>query len=174
MLKSIHNLTRFASDRQQVVATLMSNLSAVADSMGGHSKDMIQLLKYINRPLNGALSVLDQFRATEFYSTGFLIPVRTLLTNAGFPAEGNSGARLVTEPPGHQDLNDTNIDEALDRAFDNIDEVIDAFKLIPDMWNNIAPPSQTGAPVACSKGRFKLPEQMDVLLNGQRVVLCNP
>lgn len=174
MMESIRTLTRFVSDRQQVIATLMSNLSTVADSMGGRSKEMIQLLDYINRPLNGALSVLDQFRTTELFSTGFLLPVRQLLNNAGFPAEGNSGERLIREPPGHQDLNATNIDEALDQAFNNVDVVIDTFKLIPVMWDNIRPPSQEGAPAACSKGRFQLPEQMDVLLNGQRVVLCNP
>lgn len=174
MLESIRRLTRFVSDRQGVIATLMNNLSTVADSMGGHSKDMIQLLDYINRPLNGALSVLDQFRMTELYSTGFLFPVQQLLINAGFPAEGNSGDRLIMEPPGHQDLNATNIDDALDRAFNNVDDIIGAFKLVPVMWDNVGPPSQMGAPVACSKGRFQLPEQMDVLLNGQRVVLCNP
>ena len=174
MLQSIRKLTKFVSDRQQVIATLMRNLSTVADSMGGHSKDMIQLLDYINRPLNGALTVLDQFRMTELYSTGFLLPVQALVTNAGFPAAGNSGVRLITQPPGHPDLNATNIDDALDRAFNNVDNVIDAFKLVPVMWDNVEPPSQSGAPVACSKGRFQLPEQMDVLLNGRRVVLCNP
>jgi phospholipid/cholesterol/gamma-HCH transport system substrate-binding protein len=174
MLKSIQSLTRFMSNRQQIVSTLMSNLSIVANAMGGHSKDMIQLLDYINRPLNGALSVLDQFRMTELYSTGFLFPVQQLLINAGFPSEGNSGVRLIREPPGHQDLNATNIDDALDRAFNNVDVFINSMKLVPVMWDNVGPPAQAGAPAACSKGRFQLPEQMDVLLNGQRVVLCNP
>lgn len=174
MLESIRRLTRFVSDRQQIVSTLMSNLSTVANSMGGHSKDMITLLNYIHRPLDGALSVLNQFRLTELYAIDFLTPTQELITNAGFPLEGNSGERLIREPPGHQDLNATNIDNALDTAFNNVDAFIDAFKLVPVMWDNIEPPSGEGAPVACSKGRFQLPEQMDVLLNGQRVVLCNP
>ena len=41
------------------------------------------------------------------------------------------------------------------------------------IWDNIPPPPEDGAPVPCSHGRVQLPEAMDVLLNGQRVVLCN-
>lgn len=174
MLKSIQTLTRFVSDRQQVISTIMANLAKVADGVGGQSKQMVQILDWVNRPLNSALQVIDQFRTTELYSVGFMSALRKVLEDAGFPAAGNSGTRLVTEPPGHQDLNATNIDDALDRAFNNADNFIEAVKLVPVMWNNVQSPAQDGAPLPCSKGRFQLPEQMDVLLNGQRVVLCNP
>jgi phospholipid/cholesterol/gamma-HCH transport system substrate-binding protein len=61
---------------------------------------------------------------------------------------------------------------ALDRAFDNTYRAIEALKRTPVIWDNIPPPPEDGAPVACSHGRAQLPEMMDVLLNGQRVVLC--
>lgn len=173
MLKSIHTLTRFAADRQQVVATLMRNLSTVSDTMGGTSKDAIQLLEWINRPLDGFLSVLDEFRKTAIYSTEFLIPLEKVVANIGFPLQGATGLGFVTDPPGSKDVNVTNIDEGLDRAITAMGDFADAFKLVPVMWENIGPPSQHGAPLPCSHGRFQLPEQMDVLLNGQRVVLCN-
>jgi phospholipid/cholesterol/gamma-HCH transport system substrate-binding protein len=173
MLKSIHTLTRFLSNRQQVVATLMRNLSTVADAMGGQSKDMIQLLQWVNRPLDGALAVVDEFRKTSLYSVDFLAPLSQLVSNLGFPPVGNSASRLVTEPFGAADTNVSNVDQGLDRAITNLDNFIDAFKLVPVMWESIGPPSSIGAAVPCSRGRFQLPEQMDVLLNGQRVVLCN-
>lgn len=173
MLKSIRTLTRFVSDRQQVVATLMRNLSTVADAMGGHSKDMIQILEWVNRPLDAALKVIGEYRQTALYGTDFMNAVERLLANVGFPAAGNSGRRFITEPPGSPDRNVTNIDEALDRAMRNFDDFVQAVKLVPVMWDNIGPPSQVGAPLPCAHGRFQLPEQMDVLLNGQRVVLCN-
>jgi phospholipid/cholesterol/gamma-HCH transport system substrate-binding protein len=67
-----------------------------------------------------------------------------------------------------------NIDDALDRAFSNLDNFFDAFKLVPVMNENIQPPGENADVVEpCSRGRFQLPETMDVLLNGQRVVLCN-
>jgi phospholipid/cholesterol/gamma-HCH transport system substrate-binding protein len=172
MLKSIRTLTRFVSNRQQVVATLMRNLSTVADAMGGHSKDMIQIFEWINRPLDAALAVIDEFRKTSLSGPEWMDPLKRLLANVGFPAVGNVG-RFNAEPPGHPDQNVTNVDEGLDRAITALGDFADAFKLVPVMWANIGPPSQAGAPLPCSHGRFQLPEQMDVLLNGQRVVLCN-
>jgi phospholipid/cholesterol/gamma-HCH transport system substrate-binding protein len=173
MLQSIHTLTRFVSDRQQVVATVMRNLSTVADAMGGHSKDMIQLLDWVNKPLDAALSVIKEFRKTTLTGPGFMNPAERLLANVGFPAKGNSGTRFVTEPPGSPDTNATNVDEGLDRAIANLDDFVSAIKLVPVMWDNVGPPSEARAPLPCAHGRFQLPEQMDVLLNGQRVVVCN-
>jgi phospholipid/cholesterol/gamma-HCH transport system substrate-binding protein len=174
VLESIHTLTRFVSDRQQVVAVLMRNLSTVADSMGGQSPKMIQILEWINRPLDGALSVLDEFRKTELYSVGFLAPLQQLLANAGFPSDGNSSTTFLTQDPTiAEDSNVTNIDQGLDRAFANLDSFVDAFKLLPVMFENIGLPEADDAPLPCSRGRLQLPEQMDVLINGQKVVLCN-
>jgi phospholipid/cholesterol/gamma-HCH transport system substrate-binding protein len=173
VLQSIRTLTKFVSNRQQVVATLMRNLSTVAAGMDGHSKDMLQLLSWINRPLDGFNSVLDELRKTELFGLEFLTPTKQLLANIGFPTEGNSGLQFITEPPGHEDPNVTNIDEGLDRAITNLGDFADAFKLIPIFWENIGPSSDVGAPLPCSRGAFQLPEQMDVLLNGQKVVLCN-
>ena len=60
------------------------------------------------------------------------------------------------------------------RAFNNLDNFFDALKLVPVINDNILPPSADGTRVEpCSRGSFQLPETMDVLLNGQRVVLCN-
>ncbi len=174
LLSSINTLTRFVSDRQQVIAVLMQNLSDVADSMDGHSRDMVQILDWLNRPLDGALSVMDEFRKTELYSVEFLAPLGQLLENFGFPAAGNSSRSFIYQNPNEAiDINVTNMNEGLDRAFANLDNFIDAFKLVPVMWENIGPPSAPQEPLPCSRGRFQLPEQMDVLINGQKVVLCN-
>lgn len=174
MLKSIDTLTRFVSDRQEVIAVLMSNLSVVADAMGGESPDMVQMLEWINQPLDGVLGVLDEFRKTELYSTDFLKPLTAVLTNLGFPVQGNSAESFIYQHPDVAlDSNVTSINEGMDRFFGNIDQFIDAFKLVPVMWETIGPPSAPTDPLPCSRGRFQLPEQMDVLLNGQRVVLCN-
>ncbi len=172
MLNSIHKLTEFVSDRQQVVATLMRNLAELGGSMGGHSKDLIQILEWINLPLDGALEALDEFRKAQLYGPDFVGAVVRLLANAGFPAAGNDPEFFRTGGSGAgQQV--TNIDTALDRAFTNVDDFIDAIKLVPAMWDNIGPIFEAGSLAPCSRGRFQLPEQMDVLLNGQRVFLCN-
>jgi phospholipid/cholesterol/gamma-HCH transport system substrate-binding protein len=153
VLESIHTLTRFVADRQQVVSTLLQNLKAVANTMDGHAKDLIQIIEWVNRPVDGALSVLDEFRKSELYGPGFTAAVVQLLDNAGMK-------------PG------IDIDAALDKAFTNFDDTIDGIKLVPVIWDHIPPPSQSGQPLECSKGRADLPLPVDVLLNGQKVVLC--
>jgi phospholipid/cholesterol/gamma-HCH transport system substrate-binding protein len=155
MLDSIHKLTEFAANRQTVVATLMNNLSAIADTFGGHSKDVVQILDWLNRPLDGALSVLDEFRKSQLYGPGFTSAAVRLLANLGFT-------------PGKADM-----DKGIDRAITVFDNYSDAFKRVPVIWDNVEPPADDGQAQPCSRGPAQLPESMDVLLNGQRVILCN-
>jgi len=155
MLDSIRRLTEFVSDRQSVISTLMRNLSAVSESVAGRSKELIQLLEWANRPMDAALTVLDEFRKSDLYGPQFTQAVVRLLNNVGMK-------------PG------ADIDNALDKALTNVNDAIDSFKMIPVVWENIGPPSASGEVVPCSRGRAQLPATMDVLLNGHRVVLCNP
>ncbi|MEZ0054103.1 phospholipid/cholesterol/gamma-HCH transport system substrate-binding protein [Mycobacterium sp. MAA66] len=154
LLASVNRLTAFVSDRQQVVSTLIHNLSQAGTALQGTSAKFIHVIDLVNTPVDKALSILDEFRKDLLYKD-FFDPVIRLLHSAGFK-------------PG------TNVDEALDRAFSNLDRFFDAFKLVPVMDGNIPPPGEDGTPVQpCSRGNFQLPETMDVLLNGRRVVLCN-
>jgi len=155
LLESVRRLTEFVSDRQQVVATLMDNLSGLSQAIGGTSERFIHLVDLANQPLDGVLTILDEFRKDLLYSKDFFDPTTRLLHNAGL-------------------RNGVNIDEAFDRASSNLDNFFDAFKLVPVINENIPPPGDDGTSVEpCSRGNFQLPETMDVLLNGQRVVLCN-
>jgi phospholipid/cholesterol/gamma-HCH transport system substrate-binding protein len=154
MLDSIHKLTAFVADRQQVVATLVRNLASLADGVSGRSQYLIQILDEVELPINQAISVLDEFRKSQIAGADFTRAVLRLLAAAGIR-------------PG------IDINTAFDRAFTNTYEAIEAIKRTPVIWDNIPPPPEDGAPVACAHGRAQLPETMDVLLNGQRVVLCN-
>ncbi|ORA11290.1 MlaD family protein [Mycobacterium arosiense] len=153
ILDSIHKLTAFVSDRQHVIATLMRNLSEIADTMGGHSRDLVKILDSANLPLDGALSVIEEFRKSKLFGYEFTHTAAQLLRNVGL----KFGA---------------NMDNAFDRALGNLDDFTEAFKLVPVMWDDVPPPA--GAPAPCSRGRAELPAMLNVLLNGQRVVLCNP
>lgn len=156
MLDSIRKLTEFVSNRQEVVAALMRNLSSLAETFGGHSTDLVQVLEWLNRPIDASLSVLDEFRKSELYGPGFTSAAVRLLHNMGFK-------------PGQ-----ANIDDGIDRAITVFDDYSDAFKRIPVMWDNVQLPPEPDAPLPCSRGQARLPESLDILLNGQRVILCNP
>jgi phospholipid/cholesterol/gamma-HCH transport system substrate-binding protein len=153
ILDSIRKLTRFVADRQQVIATLMRNLSDIADTMGGHSKVLVFVLDVFNRKvLDSALKVIDEFRKSELYGFEFLHPVLTLLQFAGLKFGGS-------------------IENGLDRALSELDDYTEAFKLVPVMQEDI--PSPNTAPLPCARGHAELPAMLDVLMNGQKVVLCN-
>jgi phospholipid/cholesterol/gamma-HCH transport system substrate-binding protein len=153
MLDSIDKLTTFVSDRQQVVATLVQNLSTLADGVNGRSDYLIKILNEVEEPINQVLAAADELRKSQIAGADFTRSVLHLL--------GAAGIR-----PG------VNTDTAFDRAFTNVYAAIDAIKRTPVIWDNIPPPPEDGAPVPCSHGRAQLPEAMDVLLNGQRVVIC--
>lgn len=155
LLKSLRRLTEFLTNRQEVVATLMRNLSDVAHSIGGKSAQFIHIIEVVEEPVDAALSVLDEFRKGQLYGRAFFEPTVDLLHRLGFT-------------PG------INIDEAMDRAFSNLDNFFEGFKLVPVMWENVPPLGLQGAAEPCSRGRAQLPETMDILLNGTRVTLCNP
>lgn len=155
LLDSIRKLTEFVTNRQQVVSTLINNLNHVADGIGGKSQKFIHIIDLLNHNVDAVNKILDEFRKDYLYSKDFFDPVTRLLHNAGF----RTGV---------------NIDDSLDRAFSNLDNFFDAMKLVPVVDENIPPPADDGTAVEpCSRGKFQLPETMDVLLNGQRVVLCN-
>jgi phospholipid/cholesterol/gamma-HCH transport system substrate-binding protein len=154
VLQSIHTFTKFLADRDEIIATLLSNLKDVAGALSGQSSDVVQAIQWAEtEPINGALDVLDEFRKSEIYGPGFTDAVVRLLDNAGIK-------------PG------IDIEAALDKAFTNFDDYIDSVKMVPVIWDNIPPPSQDGRPLECSRGRAELPVPVDVLLNGQKVVLC--
>lgn len=154
MLDSIRKLTDFVADRQRVVATLMRNLSTLAENVGGSAKQLIQVLEWANRPVDTVLGILDEFRKSALYGADFNGAVARMLHNMGIK-------------PG------ISIDDALDRAITVLDDNIDTFKRIPVLWESIGPPSAPDQPLPCSRGRAELPPNMDVLLNGQKVILCN-
>jgi phospholipid/cholesterol/gamma-HCH transport system substrate-binding protein len=153
MLDSIHKLTAFVSDRQQVVKTLIRNLSALAEGVSGRSQYLTQILDELQTPIDQVLAVTDELRKSQIAGADFTRAVLHLL--------GAAGIR-----PGI----DSN--RALDRAFTNVYDAIETIKRTPVIWDNLPPPPEDGAPVPCSRGRAQLPEVMDVLLNGQRVVIC--
>lgn len=154
LLESFRKLTEFVSNRQEVIATLMGNLKQLADTIDGKSKELIHLIDLVEQPVDSVLAVRDEFRKAWLYGDAFFTPAVELLHNAGLK-------------PG------IDVDEALDRASSNLDRFFEAFELVPVMYENVPPPAQEGAPEPCTRGPAQLPETMDVLLNGRRVVLCN-
>jgi phospholipid/cholesterol/gamma-HCH transport system substrate-binding protein len=154
MLDSIVKLTSLVSNREQVISTIVQNLSAVASNVRGRSDGLIKILELVKVPIASAMTVLDEFRKSQIYGPEFVANANRLLDSAGLK-------------PG------INIATALDKAFTNVYDTLDQIKRVPVIWENVQAPPVEGTPAPCSKGRAELPLPMDVLLNGRKVVLCN-
>jgi phospholipid/cholesterol/gamma-HCH transport system substrate-binding protein len=158
MLDSIRKLTDFVSDRQAVVATLMRNLSSVADALGGNSPQIVQVLEWLNRPLDAAIEVIDEFRKSQIYGPPFAAALTRLLDNLGI-------------------VRGLDIDRLLATAFASTSEAVETLRSMPAVLDGLSTPPadpQSGAPMSCTHGRAELPLPVQVLLNGQKVTLCNP
>ncbi|MCC3312294.1 MlaD family protein [Nocardia africana] len=157
MLDSIAQLTRFVSDRQQVIATVMQNLKTVADTLGGQSPQIVQILDWLNRPLDSALKVLDEFRKSDVYGPTFASSVLRILDNLGI-SRG------------------LNLDQLLQQAFGSATAAAQALRNLPGVLDGLStpPPPGDGAALTCSHGQAALPLPVQVLLNGRKVMLCNP
>lgn len=157
MLDSIRKLTEFVSDRQAVVSTLMSNLSTVADTLGGKSPQLIQILDWLHRPIDAALAVLDEFRKSDAYGPRFVRAVVEVLDNLGLQRG-------------------LDVDGLLASAFSSVGAAAEAMRELPAVLDalSVPPAPMDGSTTACTNGHAELPVPVSVLLNGQKVTLCNP
>ncbi|MEV5835932.1 MlaD family protein [Nocardia sp. NPDC052112] len=157
MLDSVQQLADLAHDREQVISTLTANMSRISDSMGGKSPQVIEFLHSLSFPIAKAMTVLKEFPKTAAFGPEFLTPVHRLITQLGL-------------------TRDLDIDKLLGQAFASIPQAAEALRLLPVAFAGLQLP-QLSTPAAgsmnCSSGVAKLPTEVNILLNGSEVVVCN-
>jgi phospholipid/cholesterol/gamma-HCH transport system substrate-binding protein len=155
MLDSVRQVTALTAQREEAITGLVRNLSGFADGVRNRSSHLIEFAEQARVAIDKVLSVLDEFRKSDMYGPTFLGKVLELLDHAGLK-RGIDPSR------------------ALDTAFTNVYDVLEAYKRTPVFWENIEPPPPADGAAPCHHGRAELPLPMDVLLNGRKVMLCNP
>jgi phospholipid/cholesterol/gamma-HCH transport system substrate-binding protein len=155
MLDSARKLAALTEQREEVITGLVRNLSGFAEGVRGRSGNLIEFAEQGRRVVDDLLTVLDEFRKSDMYGPTFLGKAVELLDHAGLK-RGIDPSR------------------ALDTAFTNVYDVLEAYKRTPVFWENIEPPPPANGAAPCHRGRAELPLPMDVLLNGRKVMLCNP
>ncbi|UYP18648.1 MCE family protein [Rhodococcus sp. Z13] len=154
MLDDAQKLADLASDREQVISTLVDNLARISDSMGGRSDGVVEFLRSVSFPIGKAMTVLDEFYKTATYGPQFLTPVKRLLDAYGLA-------------PG------ADVDAMMASAFASLEEAAEAVRLLPPAVAGLQVPASVPAG-GCSNGIAQLPTDVEVLLNGSEVVVCNP
>ncbi|MGW5113466.1 MlaD family protein [Nocardia sp. NPDC004123] len=159
MLDSLRKLADQARDRQQLISTLVDNMSRIDSSIGGKSANVIQFLRSLNITVLAANSVLDEFRKTDLYGPLFMRPV----------------ARLIAQLGLQEDLD---IDKLLGSAFSSMNQAAEAIRLLPNTFEGLQVPGLTtpgtGSALGCSHGAADLPDTVKVLLSGSKVTICKP
>jgi phospholipid/cholesterol/gamma-HCH transport system substrate-binding protein len=154
MLDSVRNLSALASEREQLITSIVRNLAGFSDGVQGRSKHLIEMTEQAQYLVNDLLSVLDEFRKSDMYGPTFLNEVVKLLDHIGIKRG-------------------IDIDRAMDTAFTNVYDFLEAYKRTPVFWENLTPPPPANGAAPCQRGVAELPLPMDVLLNGRKVMICN-
>ncbi|WP_157535225.1 MCE family protein [Nocardia inohanensis] len=158
-LDAVERLSRYVSDRQLIISTLMRNLKDIDDRIGGrspHLETLIQGLTNLFTVLEEKLQGLVDFALA---APPVLGPIDDLLATLGFT------------PGTNPDL-----DAALRAAFPDPQAATEVLGKLPGLLqalDALLPAAQPGMETTCSNGAATMPAPLRVFIGGQRITLCN-
>ncbi|MFG1792911.1 MlaD family protein [Nocardia sp. NPDC049149] len=157
-LDAIDQLSKYASNRQAVIGTVVRNMSELNEKVGGRQHYLVPLLaKYtdIYQSLAESVHGLADFADT---GPGVFGPLDRLLGSLG-----------ITKDSG-QDVN------ALIRTvFPDTSQAVELFSKLPALitaLDNALPSTPASVKPVCSKGNAEVPMPLRVLIAGQQVAIC--
>ncbi|MBF6171901.1 MlaD family protein [Nocardia blacklockiae] len=158
-LDAVNKLSRYASDRQAVVSTLVSNLAVISDHLGGKSGSAMALMSKLTSLFVNITDKLPGLVDFALTIPPVLKPLRGTLAALG--VSGNRG----------QDL-----DAVLQNAFPDPHAAAAAFGRLPGLiqaMTAVVPSTGPDAALTCSHGTAAAPAPLQLLIAGQRITLCN-
>lgn len=157
-LESIGELSDFAADRQEVVATLIDNLAFASQQLGGKSPETIVLLSQLANLFDELQEKVEGIIDFAMTAPSVMGPLDSLLANLGLtPVENPDLDRLVAD------------------AYPDTRRALESMTRVPVVLQSLvarSAPEAPGLDLGCSQGRADLPVQIQVLLDGQQVVVC--
>ncbi|MGV9412884.1 MlaD family protein [Nocardia sp. NPDC003693] len=156
-MDAIGKLAAHVENRQQVIGTLIRNMSDLDDRLSGRIHYLVPLLARLSdifEALQANIGGLAQFAMT---APSVLGPIDSLLRTLGI-SSGND------------------VDALIRQIFPDAREAVEVFGRLPAVLtaaDAAAPANATGWKPVCAKGNAELPELVQVLISGQRVAICN-
>ncbi|WP_067715383.1 MlaD family protein [Nocardia yamanashiensis] len=156
-MDAIGKLAAHVDNRQQVIGTLIRNMSDLSDRLSGRVHYLVPLLAQLSNifeALQQNIGGLAQFAAT---APSVLRPIDALLRTLGI----NSG----------QD-----VDTLIRQIFPDGKQAVELLGRLPAVLaaaDASLPSGPSGWKPLCSKGNAELPGMLKVLIGGQQVTLCN-
>ncbi|WP_067701745.1 MlaD family protein [Nocardia jejuensis] len=156
-MDAIGKLAAHVDNRQQVIWTLIRNMSDLSDRLAGRVHYLVPLLAQLSdifEALQQNIGGLAQFALT---APSVLRPIDNLLRTLGI----SSGS---------------DVDALIRRIFPDAKEAVDVFTRLPAVLGAAdasLPASPSGWKPVCSKGNADVPSVVKVLISGQQVAICN-
>ena len=157
VLAEVERLTRFATDKKALIATIVNNLGVVSAALQGKSEIIGVLMKGLGVLFDTLETKLDLLKSAFGNGAKVFPPIVDLLSNLfdlTLGGHDNVSARIMQLVP------DTN----------QFAEVLGALPTFLATVN--ASMSHLGFDATCSRGEVSLPEMGQVLLGGGKVTLC--
>lgn len=160
VLRDIATLASYAKDRTALLSTIIDNLQAVSDKLGGRSQNLQAILQVFHSIFMPIASRIDEFLSLmDKGSIELSEAVRT----------ADALSLLALGARDHTDQVTRRIDEAIP----DTREAVRTLSLLPGLLeglNTLIPAAATDK--QCSNGAFALPVTAQVLLTGRQLTLC--
>ncbi|MFW0789236.1 MlaD family protein [Gordonia sp. CPCC 205333] len=158
-LRDIEQLSKFASNRQQLITVLIGNLGIVSQSIAGKSQQVGELVKQLNLIVGDIANRADGIVKSS-------IDANETLTR---------GADLLGQLEAAYDDSYGPLDSFLRRVFPPTKQVAEALALLPTLitgFNNSMSGLTAPQNFTCTKGRADIPGIGSIVLANQRLVVC--
>ncbi|NKY51426.1 MlaD family protein [Nocardia vermiculata] len=158
-LSAIDTLSRYASDRQQVLSILVRNFAQVSQHMAGRSGNAMALMKGLTDLF---VTITDQLPGLIQFGLEIPPMLRPLLDI--MKVLGVTGDR------------GKDLDALLHQALPDPHQAVAVLGRLPGLVQTMAatvPPTGPEAAMTCSHGVAVAPEPLSILVAGQRITLCH-
>ncbi|MBY8863418.1 MCE family protein [Nocardia sp. CA2R105] len=158
-LDAIDSLSRYVTDRQHVISTLVHNLQSISDQISGRSPQLITLITGLADVWAALQQKIDGMVDYALTIPPVLLPLDHLAATLGFTPDPN-----------------TDLTTLVHKAFPDPKQALDVLGALPGLLQSLN--TMVGAPgpdinSTCSHGAAPVPGMVQVLLHGQRISICN-
>ncbi|GGN80783.1 MlaD family protein [Nocardia rhizosphaerihabitans] len=155
-LDAIETLSKYTTDRQAMLSTLVRNLSMLAEQIGGRSGNamvMVSRLTDLFTTLQERVGGLIDFSLTI---PPVLRPTTSMLTTLGLTGRPNP-----------------DIDNLIRNAIPDKRQAVETMNQVPALLQSLSDLIPASGSSTCSHGAAQAPQPLQVLISGQRITLCN-
>ncbi|WP_036567787.1 MCE family protein [Nocardia sp. BMG51109] len=162
-LDAVEKMSRYVTDRQAVLTTIVANLQAISQQIGGRSPYLVTLMRGLADVFTVFRQKLDGLLDLAAVSPSTVAPFNSIMATLGLTEDSNP-----------------NLEEDVRRVIPDPHQIVDLLGRLPGLLQSfdalLPPPNAAGSgiDVACSRGDADVPGAVAMLIAGQRISICNP